>query len=198
VQAARAKLAVAEFATRQLTVRATSSGTVTSVLTVPGAPVDATTPLATIADLQHLAVSVSLSEFDAARVRRGQRAHVSVDALGGKQLPGRVLFAALTGVDTGGVVTFPVRVALKHVAGVKPGMNVSVRILVASRRNVVRIPLEAVARRNGHNAGVTVVNADGKTSMRTVTLGLANNKDVEVKHGLTAGERVVLAGGGGA
>jgi RND family efflux transporter MFP subunit len=198
VQAARAKLAVAEFAARQLKVRATSSGTVTSVLTVPGAPVDATTPVATIADLQHLAVSVSLSEFDAARVKRGQRAHVSVDALGGKEFPGKVLFEALTGVDTAGVVTFPVRVALKHVAGVKPGMNVSVRIVVANRRNVVRVPLEAVAQGNAHSGTVTVVNAAGKTSVRTVTLGLANNKDVEVKHGLKAGERVVLAGAGGA
>jgi len=198
VQAARAKLAVAEFAARQLTVRANSSGTVTSVLTVPGAAVDATTPVATVADLRHLAVSVSLSEFDAARVKRGQRALVSVDALGGKQFPGKVLFEALTGIDTGGVVTFPVRVALGHIAGVKPGMNVSVRIVVANRTNVVRVPLDAVAQSDGHNATVTVVNADGKTSVRTVTLGLANNKDVEVKRGLQPGERVVLAGGGGA
>lgn len=198
VQAARAKLALAEFAARQLEVRATSSGTVTSVLTVLGAAVDAITPVATVADLRHLAVSVSLSEFDAARVKRGQRARVSVDALGAKQFPGKVLFEALTGVDTAGVVTFPVRVALTHIAGLKPGMNVSVRIIVANRSNVVRVPLEAVAQGNGQSATVTVVDAAGKTSVRRVTLGLANNKDVEVKDGLKAGERVVLAGGGGA
>lgn len=198
VQAARAKLALAEFAARQLEVRATSSGTVTSVLTVLGAAVDAITPVATVADLRHLAVSVSLSEFDAARVKRGQRARVSVDALGAKQFSGKVLFEALTGVDTAGVVTFPVRVALTHIAGLKPGMNVSVRIIVANRSNVVRVPLEAVAQGNGQSATVTVVDAAGKTSVRRVTLGLANNKDVEVKDGLKAGERVVLAGGGGA
>ncbi|HEY6067716.1 MAG TPA: efflux RND transporter periplasmic adaptor subunit [Gaiellaceae bacterium] len=198
VEAARAKLAAAEFAARQLKVRVVSSGTVTAVLTVPGAPVDATTPIANVADLRHLAVSVALSEFDAARVKRGQRALVSVDALGGKRFRGKVLFEALTGVDTGGVVTFPVRVALEHIAGVKPGMNVSVRIIVANRTNVVRVPLEAVAQGDGQQATVTVVDAAGKTSVRTVTLGLANNKDVEVKNGLEVGERVVLAGGGGA
>jgi len=197
VQAAQAKLAVADFAARQLAVRAISSGTVTAVMTVPGAPVDATTPIATVADLQHLAVSVALSEFDAARVKRGQRAFLSVDALGGRRFPGKVRFEALTGVDTGGVVTFPVRVTLKHIPGVKPGMNVSVRIVVANRRNVVRVPLEAVSQ-NGGAASVTVLTAAGKTVVRSVRLGLANNKEVEVRRGLKPGERVVLAGGGGA
>ncbi len=197
VRAARAKLAVAEFAAQQLTVRVISSGTVTAVMTVPGAPVDATTPIATVADLRHLAVSVALSEFDAARVKRGQRALVSVDALGGRRFPGKVLFEALTGVDTGGVVTFPVRVSLRHIAGVKPGMNVSVRIIVANRRNVVRVPLEAVTQ-DSAAASVTVLTAAGKTAVRTVELGLSNNKEVEVRRGLKPGERVVLAGGGGA
>jgi RND family efflux transporter MFP subunit len=197
VQAARAKLAVAEFAAKQLAVRVISSGTVTAVMTVPGAPVDATTPVATVADLRHLAVSVALSEFDAARVKRGQRALVSVDALGGRRFPGKVLFEALAGVDTGGVVTFPVRVTLRHIAGVKPGMNVSVRIIVANRRNVVRVPLEAVTQ-DGAAASVTVLTRAGKQAVRTVKLGLANNKEVEVRRGLKPGERVVLAGGGGA
>jgi multidrug efflux pump subunit AcrA (membrane-fusion protein) len=45
---------------------------------------------------------------------------------------------------------------------------------------------------------VTVLTKDGKTAVRSVKLGLANNKEVEVKRGLKPGERVVLAGGGGA
>jgi len=122
---------------------------------------------------------------------------VSVDALGGRRFPGKVRFEALTGIDTGGVVTFPVRVSLRHIPGVKPGMNVSVRIIVANRRNVVRVPLDAVAQ-DGGSASVTVLTADGKTAVRSVKLGLANNKEVEIRRGLKPGERVVLAGGGGA
>jgi HlyD family secretion protein len=199
VRAARARLEVAEFAARQLTVRARSAGTVTSVLTVPGAPVDPSTPVATVADLQHLAVSLALSEFDAARVKRGQRALVSVDALGGKRFPGKVLFEALTGTDTAGVVTFPVQVALQRVRGLKPGMNVSVRVIVAIRRGVVRVPLEAVSQGEGRKGSVTVVDAGGRHAVRRVRLGLADNKDVEIRRGLRAGERVLVgAGGGGA
>jgi RND family efflux transporter MFP subunit len=192
VEAARIRLAGARFAARVLTVRAPRAGTVTALLTVPGAPVDSTTPIVSVADLDRLAVSVDLSEFDVARVRPAQRATVSVDALGGKSFPGKVLFAAPTGTDTGGVVTFPVRVGLARVRGLRPGMNVSVRIIVARRDDVVQVPLEAVSA-DEDEPTVTVIDSSGDASVRTVTLGLANNKNVEIVKGVRAGEQVVLA-----
>jgi HlyD family secretion protein len=197
VQAAQARLSGAELQARRLTVRAPADGTVTALLAAPGSPADPSTPVATVADLRHLAVSVDLSEFDIARVRRGDRAMLSVDALGGKQLAGRVVFVALTGIDNGGVVTFPVRVELAHAASVKPGMNVSVKIVVAQSVNVVRVPLEAVADRGIAGHRVTVVGAGGRTSSRQVTLGLADNKQVEIRSGLRPGERVLLGTRGG-
>jgi HlyD family secretion protein len=198
VETARTHLALADAQAARLAVRAPASGTITAVLAAPGAPADAVTPVVTIADLAHLAVRVDLSEFDVARVHAGLPAVVSVDALGGRTLPGKVIFEALTGVDNGGVVTFPVRVEMARVANVKPGMNASVRIIVARRRHVVQVPLEAVSRDgNGHTL-VTILSASGKTSTRRVWLGLADNKNVEVKRGLHPGERVVLGGGQGA
>jgi HlyD family secretion protein len=194
VAAAASRLALAESQAGRLTVRAPFAGTVTTLLGSPGSPTDVTTPLATVADLRHLAVSVDLSEFDVARVRQGLPALVSVDALGGKRLPGSVEFTALAGVDNGGVVTFPVRVGLTKTAGVKPGMNVSVKIVTQARRNVVIVPLEAVQ----HDAGraiVTVVRSNGTTVARTVRLGLADNKQIEIRRGLRPGERVALGGG---
>jgi RND family efflux transporter MFP subunit len=192
VDAAAARVRMAAVQSARLRVRAASSGIVTAVLASPGSPADPTTPILTVANLHHLEVSVDLSEFDAARVRRGQHASVAVDALGGKRLPGKVLFEALTGVDNGGVVSFPVRVGLSRIGGVKPGMNASVRITVAQRRNVVTVPVEAVS-----GASVTIVMPSGTQAKRHVVLGLASNRAVEIKRGLRAGETVVIAGGGG-
>jgi HlyD family secretion protein len=197
VQAAQDRLAGAELQAGRLTVRAPSDGTVTALLAVPGSPTDPATPIATVADLRHLAVSVDLSEFDIARVRRGDHAVLRVDALGGKQLPGRVIFVALTGIDNGGVVTFPVRVELTRVAAVKPGMNVSVKIIVAQSVDVVRVPLEAVSDRGIAGHRVIVVGRGGRTSSRQVKLGLADNKQVEIRSGLRPGERVLLTARGG-
>ena len=195
LRAAEARVAAAHAQTGRLTVFTPLGGTVTALLSVPGAPADSSTPIAAVADLDHLAVNVDLSEFDVAQVRRGQAAVVSVDALGGKRYPGTVDFEALTGVENGGVVTFPVRIGLAHVAGVKPGMNVSVRIIVAKRLDVVHVPLEAVAQ-DGEAPTVTVLDASGGQSVRTVKLGLADNKIVEIRSGLEAGERVLLQAGG--
>jgi len=114
------------------------------------------------------------------------------DALGGKSFPGKVLFAALTGTNTGGVVTFPVRVGLAGSGGLRPGMNVSVRIIVAERHDVVQVPLEAVSHDEEDRAFVTVIDAAGETSPRNVTLGLEATKNVEIVKGLRPGERVVL------
>jgi HlyD family secretion protein len=197
VRVAEARLSAAKLQAGRLTVRAPSDGTVTALLAVPGSPADPSTPVATVADLRHLAVNVDLSEFDIARVRRGDAALLSVDALGGMQLHGRVVFVALTGTDSGGVVTFPVRVALTHAASVKPGMNVSVKIIVAQRSNVVRVPLEAVANQGIAGHRITVVGPGNRTSSRQVTLGLADNKQVEIRSGLRPGERVLLATPGG-
>jgi HlyD family secretion protein len=162
-------------------------------------PVDATTPIAGVANLDSLEASVDLSEFDVAPVKPGQAAVVSVDALGGKPFNGKVVFAALTGVDSGTIVTFPVRISLPSTRSLRPGMSVSVRITVAERRDVVRVPLEAVSE-DGEGAVVTVVDEEsGETSERRVELGIQNNKVVEIVKGLRAGEHVELvesAGGG--
>ena len=190
---ARVQVATARSGLAQTLVRAPASGTITGVYVAPGSAVDGTTPVAAIADLAHLAVTVDLSEFDAARVRRGMNAIVSVDALGGKRLPGRVVFEALAGIDNGGVVTFPIRIALKQSAGARIGMNVSAQVIVARHRSVVMVPLEAVSSDDQGRSTLSVVDATGGTSVRVVTLGLANNKDVEVTRGLRAGEHVELA-----
>jgi HlyD family secretion protein len=202
IKAAQARLGLARYNAQLLTVRAPSGGTVTGLLTATGAPVDTTTPIATVVGLDRFAVSVDLSEFDVAQVKRGMRAVVSVDALGGKSFRGKVLFTALTGNDTGGVVTFPVQISLAAGPTVRPGMNVSVRIIVAEHQNVVQVPLEAVSRDEEDRPSATVIDEAGETATRRIVLGLANNKSVEVVKGLEAGEQVELAeapeeGGGG-
>ena len=76
-------------------------------------------------------------------------------------------------------------------------MNVSVRIVVATRRNVLQLPLEAVTQNGGNAATVTVLDASGQPVPRRVKLGLANNKNVEIVRGLRAGQKVVLGGASG-
>jgi HlyD family secretion protein len=192
VTTALTKLAAARAAERLLAIRAPAAGTVSSLLVAPGAAVDATKPILTVVSLDRLGVTIDLSEFDVAQVRRGQKAIVSVDALGGEPYAGSVEYVPLTGTDTNGVVTFPVEISLRKAPGVKPGMNVSVRIIVARKTNALQVPLDAVSRDGEDRPFVTVVDATGQETTRKVVLGLANNENVEIVKGLRAGEDVVL------
>lgn len=192
IVAARAQLASSLAASAQSVVAAPFSGTVVDVFVAQGTTVDVATPVAAIADISRLAVSLDLSEFDIARVRPRMPATLSVDGLGGRRFSGEVEFTSLSGVESGGVVTFPVRVAVRRASGVLLGMNVNARIIVARRSNVVTVPLETLTEDDQGRTSVSVVGAAGETSSRVVVVGLTNNKDAEIKRGLRAGERVAL------
>jgi RND family efflux transporter MFP subunit len=193
VRRAHIMLATAVQAQRKLTVRAPSAGTVTSLLSVPGTPVDTTTPIAAVSDLDRLIAVVNLSEFDVAGVRRGLKAEVSIDARGGESFPGTVVFASQTGTEANGLITYPVHVAVHGAEGLRPGMNAAIRIVTARKRDVLQVPLEAV-NQDGDEPIVTVVDSAGEpVEERIVQLGLLNTKNVEIVKGLREGERVELA-----
>jgi len=176
----------------RLTVRAPAAGTVTSVLTAGGAAVDAASPLVRVQDLANLVVSLNLTEFDVSRTRVGAVARISADALGGRPYSGRVLDVALSGGDIGGVVTFPVIATLKDAEDLRPGMSVSVRIVVASVQDAVRLPLDAIEDREGRVATIMVRTTSGNLTEREVELGLVGAAYAEVRSGLRAGERVAI------
>jgi HlyD family secretion protein len=192
IQSAQNRLSAALAAQGLLDVTSPWSGTVSAVYVSDGAHVDATTAIVSVSDLNNLAVNVNLSEFDVAQVEVGMKAVVSVDALGGETFPGTVEFVALTGTDTGGVVTFPVRVGLEDTEDLKPGMNTSVRIVVAKKANVVRVPLEAVSTNDADQDFVMVLDESGQQTEVEVETGLENNERIEIVEGLKAGARVVL------
>jgi len=72
----------------------------------------------------------------------------------------------------------------------KPGMSAEVEILVATVKNVVQVPVQAVTARAGRSV-VYVVVGDGEEE-RTVKLGESNDKFVAVLSGLEEGEEILL------
>ena len=192
VLGAQARLASARDAAALLRIDAPVAGVVTAVQVAPGSTVDSTTVIATISTPGQLVVTVDLSEFDVAQVEVGQKASVSVDALGGDSFPGKVVYVAPAGTDNAGVVTFPVQIALKSDEDIKPGMNVSATIVVATAKNVVLVPLEAVSYDEEDNASVTVVDESGQETVQDVEVGLENADNVQIVEGVSAGDEVVL------
>ena len=81
-----------------------------------------------------------------AKIKDGQPATVTVDALPGTKLAAHVVAIDTTSTVVSNVVTYNVTFAFDNPtpAGVKPGMTAEVDVIVAETDNVVHVPTSAV------------------------------------------------------
>jgi len=106
------------------------------------------TTLAVIFDMSSLVFEMSIDELDVSSVKVGQQVTVTADALEGKTFTGVVDKVNIKGTTSNGVTTYPVTVKINESDGLLPGMNVNASIVVESEKDVLAIPVGAVARGN--------------------------------------------------
>lgn len=166
------------------------SGTVTAIELDKGAFVQAGIPALTLADLDHLEITLSIDETDIPRVRFGQLVLLDLDAFPGEEVNGTVSEIAPAATTVQGVVNYPVRIQVAPTTlAIKPGMTANANVQVARRENVLLIPTRAI-RAQGNKRLVTVLEA-GQPKEVVVTLGLSNDQETEVKSGLNEGAQVL-------
>jgi len=147
--------------------------------------------VAHIAPTDTLIADVNLVGPELARVRPGQEVMVSHYAFEGMSLPARVL--RLSPQMDPRTHTFRVEVEVDNPAGLlKPGMFVQAAIVAERREGVSTIPREAVAKRAGRNV-VFVIDGQ-RAAMRIVSLGVGERTTIEIREGVTPGERVAVRG----
>ncbi|HXF68242.1 MAG TPA: efflux RND transporter periplasmic adaptor subunit [Thermoflexus sp.] len=198
IQLAQYQVQQAEIAVQQLELRleqarliAPVDGVVTTVNIAEGGSAGTGAPAITLADLNRLEVVVNLPEVDVAQVTPGQEAEIIPEAMPDTRLKGKVIAVAPVGVQTQGVVNFPVTIALEeNMPSVRAGMTVQVQIIVARRENTLVVPRRAVTTRGGQ-AFVTVLRGD-QTEQIPVRVGMRGDTMVEILEGLQEGEIVVL------
>jgi len=137
-------------------------------------------------------VVVPFEEADAARIVPGQPVQVTVDALPNDTLTGRVVSVAPSGVDLSGIVSYYATVVVDGGADrLRDGQTAEANVRVESVDGVLRVPASAV-RRSGGQPTVTVAGPDGKPVAVPFLAGLVGDDYVEVRSGLTDGDRVEL------
>ena len=159
---------------------------------------------AVIYDLSALTFDINIHELDINKIQVGQQVEITSDALDGQSFTGTVDKVNINGTTSNGVTTYPVTVRIdSSPQELKPGMNISARIIVEDAGQVLCIPVEAVSR--GQN-GVSLVKVAGpgaldeagsladpsKLEAREVTLGRNDESFIEVLSGLEEGETVFI------
>src|SRR5881296_1995141 len=176
--------------TRTLLLRAARGGEVTEKMVIEGQAVKAGDNLFQIADARVLWVDVAIFEQDAAAVRVGTPATITVDALPGRTFRGSVAFI-YPQLDEK-TRTLTARVTVDNVDGaLRPGMYATAALATAGRRSV-SVPLEAVLP-TGTKDLVFVNRGDGRFVPRDVRVGLRGDSLVEIVEGLKPGDEVVAS-----
>jgi HlyD family secretion protein len=151
------------------------------------------TILMTISDLSALNAEVKVAEADVLRLSLDNAATVTLDALAGQSYTGRVAeigASALPQVGTQAAAReFRVKVRLDgNVTSLRPGLTCDTEILVAERKNVLAVPLQAVVQRDG-KSGVFAIR-DGRAIFTPVTTGIIGGLTIEVA-GVDEGASIV-------
>jgi cobalt-zinc-cadmium efflux system membrane fusion protein len=176
-------------------IRAPIAGTVVERLITPGQLLEAgATPAFTIADLGSMWVDASVFAGDVARVRVGDSARVTSDALS-DTLTGAVTYVgALVDPTTRATA---VRILVPNRGRLlRQNMLVHVTITSATSRSGVLVPVSAVLRDDENLPYLFVAQGEGRRfDRRRITLGERVGDRYEVVSGLHRGEPVVTEGG---
>jgi HlyD family secretion protein len=157
------------------------------------------TTLMRIVGTSGLNAELKVAEADALRLKVGQTAKVTLDALPGREFDGAISeigASSLPPVSAQAVSAreFRVVIALDANDGtLRPGISCDAEILAAEKKGVVAAPLQAVVNRDvagQEESGVFLIR-DGRAVFTKVTLGLISGLDAEVT-GLAEGTEIVL------
>jgi HlyD family secretion protein len=151
------------------------------------------TILMTVSDLSAINAEVKVAEADVMRLTSGNEATVTFEAIPGRRYTGKVIEIGASALPQVGAQAaareFRVRVRLENAdISLRPGLTCDAEILVATRTDVLTVPLQAVVERNGQ-AGVFVAAGD-VARFTPVTTGIIGGLAIEVT-GVDAGATIV-------
>ncbi len=199
VDQAQASLDQTLLRLEKATLRAPFTGTVTAINVQVAEMAGAGQPAVVVSDLDALAVDIVLDEEDVALVAVGQDVVITLDAIPGLELTGKVAYIAPVADTRSGVVLYPVTISVDsgsaasqngEETGVRSGMTADIEVIVDFQEHALVIPLRAVRSDNGTDY-VLRQTADGRGFDQVdVTLGLMNDTQVEITNGLAEGDVV--------
>jgi len=151
------------------------------------------TKIAIIANLNQVYIKAMVAETDIARIKRGQKSVISVDAYAAKKFSGTVYKVEPMAVIEQNVTSFMVTVRINNPNQIlKPGMNASVIITTDKLKDRILVPYNAVKRLR-KKPYIFIKTKRGLKAKR-VKIGKTNYEEIEIKRGLRPGMKVVVSG----
>lgn len=164
----------------------------------------ATGTLGTLITNQKIA-DISMNEVDVAKIKLGQKATLTFDAIPELTIAGEVAEIDSVGTVSQGVVTYNVKINFDtEDARIKPAMSVSAAIITDMKQDILVVPNSAVKTQNGttyvEGFGAPLPPpADGLPGSISkvapnkipVVTGISNDSETEIVSGLEVGDEIV-------
>ncbi len=191
----QAKIAQAKAAVKEADVmlgyaviRSPINGAVTAKMANAGEMAAPGRPLLKVVNDSSLRLACNVSEDDIAGIHKGEGVKVTVDALNGRKMEGRV--SEIVPAADPSTRSFTVKIDLPKNPDLRPGMF-GRAWLPSGRTRAVLVPDAALVDKEGMK-GVWVVTPEKTLSFRAVRLGQEADGEREVLAGLSGGERVAV------
>lgn len=137
-------------------------------------------------------VTVSLTEVDAPKIKIGNKATITMDALPDKSYTGKIVSIDTTGTVSSGVTTYPAVIKLDTGGSeIFPNMSAQANIITDIKDDVLLVPSGAVQTQNGQST--IRVMQKGKMTSVTVETGLSSSTQTEVTSGVSEGDTIVTS-----
>ena len=150
---------------------------------------------------------ISLSETDIPKIKIGNKAILTFDAIDGLSIAGQVTEIDTIGTVSQGVVSYNVKIIFDTQDDrVKPGMSVNANIITQTKQDALTAPNSAVKSKSGTyyvlvpspkqdlsspsaSQGFILTSAP---LQKTVQIGIADDTNTEITSGLSEGDQVVV------
>jgi len=159
--------------------------------TTSGSPAIDTTGFITIADTANLQVKIGVDQADIAYVVVGQPVTTSLDAIPDKNFGGNIVSIDPIPTNNQNVITYTVYASvIGPDTRVRLGMSSNVKLDLGKKENVLIVPNLAVKTVDGQRSVTRIVNK--KQVDIKVQVGISDDKNTEIKDGLSVGDKVIV------
>jgi cobalt-zinc-cadmium efflux system membrane fusion protein len=176
----------------QIPVKSPLAGVVLEKKITEGGAATPGSPLFVVSDLSTLWALAEIDETALPHVQTGQPVEVRVAAYPSERFAGTISWVAdMVNPKTRRVT---VRCAVPNASGrLKPDMYATVALGASAERQVIVLPADAVQEIDGKPA-LFVETGSGRFARRDITVGAERDGRIQIRSGVAAGERVVVAG----
>lgn len=174
------QLAQAKELLNNYTIKAPFDGVISDSAVKTGDEVKASDVLCKISDNKHLTVDIDIDELDISKIKVGQDAAITLDALSdttANPIPCKITKIATVSSSSDGVTTYPVTLTILKTDNLKIGMNADATITISNKKNILTVPVEAV-QKIGDNSFVFV---KGSSSTSNTSSQPASNSNKSAK-----------------